>query len=372
MTRDPLSNALRTAAAKYEAFYSKAGTHANPELAIRARRRRLGAIAAVSTLSLALIAVSGAAAAYILRGDPATTTNPIAPPVPEGYERVVVPLFDEEGRLWDISSPDPVFEAIIGEGACGSPLPDLGDAGPFEFKIDSVSLPLPEGMSPSQYLGQYGSLPMEYMVSATLSYDGQASGAVDADTFMWVLLDDDGAFVSGLWGGIFDSESFTRGDRSLADPFSMSFPGWVIPEDCAKTVSNLDAYPPTDYREVMLDPGSYSIVAIAKVEWSPVGSVLSGAERLGLNPAWFGKGWREAAPCQDGIDEARRTQDGGVLECLPHLYYRQVFSYQGLGVGAYAIVDVPDGFLSGPRKTWYVVSEPYPVEWSVEGLTPFE
>lgn len=360
MTRDPLSDALRDAAVRHEAAYSKAGAHADPGLASRARRRRLGAIAVVSTLSLGLVAASGAAAAYVLQHDRGLTADPIAPPIPDGYERVVVPVPDDNGWVAVDNDWDPVLEASGLYGDCGVPIADLGDSGPFSLEITSVALFAGPTMSADD-----GSPVTDIEATALLSYDGKASGAVHIGINVWAILRDDGTVVQvGVGPMLMDPDYWQGASHPLAEPFSTEVMGWIPTVDCAKVINDPGLAPFPTKREWLLDPGSYSMVAVVKVSWSPAATVVFDGESLGLDPAWFGAGWRDAVPCSDAIAEARRTQNGNAVECAPHLYYQQMF---GLASNNdYAIVDVPDGFLSGPRKTWYVVSDPYPFEWPDE------
>jgi len=371
MTRDPLSNALRNAAAKYEASYSKTGAHADPGLATRARRRRVGTIAIVSALSLGMLVASGSATAYIFGRDSDSMTDPITPPIPDGYERIVISLPDERGLTSIVDSSDSVLDALTEEGACGAPLPDLADNGPFTLEIASVHLPLPEGMSYTEYREENESAPIDFMVSANLQYDGHTHDSVSVKRLYWVLLRDDGTLVQSVRSWFSWPDTNRGGWYSLDDPFSTIFTDSIPPADCAKQAASPENGDSSYAEGVLVDPGSYSLVGIARVEWSAEATVVHGAESLGYDPAWFNDGWRESIPCRDQVENIQITQDVIALECAPNLYILQMFSpgSQGDDGRGYALVDVPRAFFSSPQKTWYVVSEPYPVEWTGEAVS---
>ncbi|MBN2176499.1 MAG: hypothetical protein JW722_02450 [Demequinaceae bacterium] len=358
---DALHDLMSSDEAAFRAAHSGRGLDLEPR-ARRARRVRAATRAGLVVASAAVLAISAFSVSAALRGD-STDTDPIAPPVPEGYERVVIPLPDEDGWVQGFSkSTDPVFEAAGLYGAiCNEPLPDLADAGPFHLEVISTS-PGYTGQRPVE--GEW--IPTDVMAEATLTYNGSSSGVVATDQSAWILLRSDGTIAQST-GGVISSEPMVETNHSLREAFSTEIEGWLPLIDCAApplSEVSPEGYPP----EVLLDAGSYSIISIAKVEWSAAGATVLDANQLGYDPSWFGEDWRDAVPCRDAVAEAKLTQNGNAIECLPHLYYQQFFDFPS--GSQYAIVDVPLGFLDGPRKTWYVVSDPYPFELPLEGEPP--
>jgi hypothetical protein len=255
---------------------------------------------------------------------------------------------------------DPMLEAAgFGGTLCNEPLPILGDdSGPFRLEITSV-VPEYHGNRPEE--GEWLSTDID--IVATLSYEGKSGGAVEFSDGAWALIRDDGMIVQTV-GGINPTTLTPQNAYSLDESFSASTQGWLPLYDCMKSLdTEWDPINPPE--EILLGPGTYSVVAIAQVEWSAQSAILLDADQLGLNASWFGAEWRNVIPCRDAIAEAKSTQNGNAVECMPHLYYQQIRA-----VGDYAIVDVPSDFFDGPRKTWYVVSDPYPIELPLPPAEP--
>ncbi|MCJ7827040.1 MAG: hypothetical protein MUP36_02220 [Demequinaceae bacterium] len=365
---NPISDALHNLVSSDEAAFRAAHSGRGLDLEPRARRARHTRAATRTGLvvaSVAVLTVSAFSISAAVRHD-STETDPVAPPVPEGYERLVISLPNDDGWLYVGPGVDPVLEAagLFGE-ACNTPLPTLGDGGPFGLEVTSV-FPSYSGEPPAE--GEWLSTDIEML--ASLTYDGRAGGAVRTYEGAWVLIRDDETITQSTGSGI-SSNSSLQYSYSLGESFSTTMRGWIPLLDCAKYSANDIDWDPWAYpQELMLDPGSYSIIAIAKVEWSASASFLLDSDKLGFDPAWFGEDWRDTAPCRDEIAEAKHTQNGNAIECLPHLYYQQLPYLSGPSAQDYAIVDVPSDFLDGPRKTWYVVSDPYRIELPLEGEPP--
>jgi hypothetical protein len=362
MNSDPLSKGLHATAERYEDSYSATGARPSVGLASRVLRRRITTIVATSALSLGLVAGSGIAVARILDSAPTDSTDPVAPPVPEGYERVVLPL--DIGSMMTITfEPDNSAVTVleIESLGCDAPFPSMEEgAGPFHLDITSVRSSFSGyGLTNGQGVESAG------FITARLSYDGSSDGIVTVSRGFWSLLDSDQQIASTVssHSGISFSEPTTN-LRRLNAPFSMDIDGIVPLEGCVGIDGG--GWDLSDSPEpVLLDPGSYSVIAMVKVEWSAIGAILLDANQLGYDASWFGEGWQDVVPCRDAIAEAKHAQNGNAIECVPHLYYQQIPN-----VGNYAIVDVPNGFLDGPRKTWYVVSDPYPIELPLDDEPP--
>jgi len=328
-----------------------------PGMRDRILRRRIIRRATQMTMAAALVgivAVSGLAVARALTDDEARE-YPVAPPVPSGYERIIVPLNDQPILFEASDSFDSLAQLLAGESPfpCGEPVEIANDpTSPFRLSFSSIVLePSPD---PADSAIAY--------IEAAFTYDGTRHGLVDVTGVLPVLLDD------GVSASISNDEDFGAFSL-LAEEFLVAPDGppadYSGPLYSASTLMVFPFYgcessdsPAWDDAPPLLGPGTYDLVLVTQVTTTPLGILLDNADGLDLDPSWFGSEWTTEAPCTTALEKAGKEQNGNVIECRPNLYYQRVY-HANLGVSAFAIVDVPTEFLSAGEETWIVVSEPH-------------
>lgn len=352
---NPIADALRDLVSRDEASFGNAprdpaiGTNA-----LRARRRRLAIRTGIVAVSAAALAVSGIAVASALDGR-GLNRDPATPPLPLGDTRVVIKLPVDE--FPDITAD---YDFLFGSqgGACGDPLPlDRETDTRFSLVVDSIVVGNPDIFATAEVDGMMSSStnPLRWLrAEATLgTLPGLESGWTLGPASWTITRVGDNAVVSSGWTNTsYDEAGLPSGNGGG----SLQTAGAVALEDCAKIpdgTTRFEAAP----QDVVLDPGTYDLRAIAVVRRTGESAVMANLPALGLDPSWLGADWRETIPCADAVEEARVTQDSLPVYCLPRLHYQWIF---GNGdARAFAIVDAPASIVGEDQRVM-VVAEPVP------------